>query len=131
MARFGLLLVAPLLGLSGCTTGSIDTGWSRAPDLSIYSAMNHFGAVAREQAVLCAGRSPHRIDQEWQRDYGLRHEAVRTAMTARYGAAAIERARLAAGPRVPCEPLTYERWWDSYNQLLRLLELRMSDRSNG
>lgn len=121
-------LLAATLAAAGCSTGSVDTGWSRAPDLSIYSAMNHFGALAREQAVLCAGRRPARIDDQWQRDYGVRHEAVRAAMTQRYGDAAIEHSRLGAGPRVPCEPLTYQRWWDSYDQLLRLLELRLSAR---
>ena len=125
-----LALLAPLLA-AACTTGSIDTGWSRAPDLSVFGAMNQFGAVAREQAVLCAGQRPDRVDQRWQRLYGARHEAVRAAMTARYGAAAIEAARLDPGRPVPCEPLTYRRWWDHYDQLLRLLELRIRDGNTG
>ena len=123
-------LLAPLL-LAACATGSVDTGWSRAPDLSIYSAMNHFGAVAREQELLCAGHDPNRIDERWQRLYAARHEAVRTAMAVRHGPEAIGRARLDAGPRVPCEPLTYRRWWDHYDQLLRLLELRIRDGNRG
>ena len=99
--RTGAFLLA--MASAGCTTGSIDTGWSRAPDLSVYSAMNHFGAVAREQELLCAGRRPERVDERWQRLYSARHEAVRLAMTTRYGEAALGRARLDDGPPVPCD----------------------------
>lgn len=116
--------------LSGCaSTAPIGSGWSRAPDLSVYSSMNHFGAVAREQAVLCAGRTRESVERQWQRDYAARQAWVTSAMVGRYGAEAVEEARLGPGQRVPCRTIASPIWWNSYERLLRLLELRLREGS--
>ena len=59
MKRIALALAAAALR-AGCTTPG--TGWSRAPDLSVYEAMASYADIAREQAVLCDGSRPGRVE---------------------------------------------------------------------
>ena len=127
-----MLLLAGAAALSACaSTAPTGSGWSRAPDLSVYSSMNHFAALAREQAVLCAGRTPESVDRQWQRHYAARHDRVSSAMVSRYGAEAVEEAREPPGRAVPCRTIASPVWWDNYERLLRLLELRFSEGSAG
>jgi len=118
-----------VLALAGCATEGIPpgSGWSRAPDLSAYSAMTTFGAIAREQSVLCYGRSPARVDRSWQADFGAREAAVAAALVARHGAEAAEQAAAAGVParRVSCPHVQNWRWREQYARLLRLLETRL------
>lgn len=133
LRKTSLILLAALAAASCASNDETGpgTGWSRAPDLSVYSALNHFGAVAREQSILCAGRTPQLADQEWRLLYAGRHDRVTSAINARYSAGAIYAARLPAGPRVPCGPRSAEGWWGNYERLLRLLEIRLLEGSAG
>ena len=125
-AAVSLLMLAG--GLAACeTTPPPGTGWSRAPDLSVYTAMLQFGDVAREQSVLCGGFGTASVDRHWRRDFAARTEAVAAALAARHGASAVGVAEAAAAPtrRVPCEVLPTGRWRGDYSRLLRLLETRL------
>ena len=115
-------------GLAGCeTTLPPGTGWSRAPDLSVYTAMLQFGDVAREQSVLCGGFGTASVDRHWRDDFAGRTDAVTRALVARHGATAVSTAEAAAAPtrRVPCEEVPNGRWRDHFARLLRLLETRL------
>ena len=103
------------------------TGWSRAPDLSVYSAMLLYADIAREQSVLCGGFPTASVEDRWRRDFGLRAEAVEAALVARHGAEAVGEAAAQAVPtrRVECEDVPTLRWRDNYHRLLRLLETRL------
>jgi hypothetical protein len=124
-------LALPLLaaaGLAACeSTPPPGTGWSRAPDLSVYSAMLLYAGVAREQSVLCGGFDTQSVQSHWRRDFGARAEAVAAALAARHGAEAVAAAEASAVPsrRVPCEDVPTLRWRDQYHRLLRLLETRL------
>ena len=129
MRAFLLFAVA---ALAGCAhEAPVGSGWSRAPDLSVYSSMNHFAALAREQAILCAGRSRESVDSQWRRHHADRHARVTAAMVSRYGAAAVDEAAEPPGRPVPCSTIASPVWWDSYERLLRLLELRMTEGNAG
>jgi len=119
-ARALLALVAA--SAASCTTPG--TGWSRAPDLSVYAAMGNFRDLAREQAVLCGGFSPSRVDMVWAEDFGAREAAVASEMRARHGPDAVEAAADSAEPRVPCDNVPTLKWRHRYERLLRLLEGR-------
>jgi len=121
MSRIALAMLAAAL-LPGCTIPG--TGWSRAPDLSVYEAMGSYADIAREQAVLCDGSRPGRVDASWDADFGAREAAVQAAMVSRYGIEAVAAAAAAREPRVPCEGVP-ETWLYRYIRLLRLLEARL------
>ena len=116
-----LLLVA---ALAGCSTAP-GTGWSRASDLSVYGSLNVYARAAVDQEVLCAGFGTASTSQNWEREFGARHEAVTDAMTRRYGTAAMARTRATWAPSVACRELPDHRWRARYARQLRLLELRL------
>lgn len=123
------LVVAFSLVLAACATDPVHPGlgWSRAPDLSVYTAMEQYGGLAREEAMLCSGFRPASVASHWREDYGGREAAVTAALVARHGEAAVQRARTAAVParRLACPELPRGGWRDHYARLLRLLEIRM------
>ena len=127
MKRVFLALAA--LAASACATDPVTPGlgWSRAPDLSVYAAMEEFGLLAREEATYCAGFAPASVASDWQDDYGRREAAVIAALSARHGQAAVERARAAGVPpsRLSCPELPRGGWRDDHGRLLRLLEIRL------
>lgn len=118
-----LLLAAACAALAACTTPG--TGWSRAPDLSVYAAMGTFGEIAREQAILCGGFSPTAVAAAWDEDFGDRETAVSAALLPRHGIEAVPAAARARPPRVPCESVPNLKWRHRYERLLRLLEARL------
>ena len=124
-AAIGLALAATLAACE--STPPPGTGWSHAPDLSIYSAMLLYADVAREQSVLCDGFGTASVEDHWRRDFGGRADAVDAALIARHGADAVARAAADATAvnRVECEDVPTPRWRDSYNRMLRLLETRL------
>ena len=88
--------------LAGCeATPPPGTGWSRASDLSVYSAMLVYGDVARQQSVLCGGFATDSVDSHWREDFGARTDAVTTALIARHGAAAVSEAEGVGGGDPP------------------------------
>ena len=126
--RAGFAVLPIAAGLAACATQPPPgTGWSRAPDLSVYTAMLQFGDVAREQSVLCGGFATASVDSHWRRDFAFRTDAVTRALVARHGAAAVTAAEAAAAPtrRVACRDLPNGRWRNHYSRLLRLLETRL------
>ena len=126
------LLLLALAALAGCAhEAPVGSGWSRAPDLSVYSSMNHFAALAREQAMLCAGRTRESVDRQWRRHYADRHARIASAMLNRYGAEAVDEAAVPPGRPVPCSTIASPVWWNSYERLLRLMELRMTEGTLG
>ena len=98
--------IALLALAAGCTTPG--TGWSRAPDLSVYGAMDQYGAIAREHSVLCGGFSTAAVGEAWREDFGAREAAVTARLVERHGAgdvAAAVASRSAARPlRRACRP---------------------------
>jgi hypothetical protein len=112
--------------LTGCSTAP-GTGWSRAPDLSVYSSMTLIGDVAQEQSILCSGFGTASVRSDWDEDFGGRHQAVVAALAARHGPAAVDRAEAAALPtrRVACPDWPNDRWRNQYVRMLRLLEARL------
>jgi hypothetical protein len=128
-------MVVVAASLSGCGAGSgLDyqpipgTGWSRAPDLSVYSAMTEFATIAREQEMLCQGFGPESVLVKWERNYGAREDYVRASLVARYGPDAVVEAEndAVATRRVPCRDYPYPTWRYRYARLLRLLEVRLA-----
>jgi hypothetical protein len=115
----GLAAAAALAGCAG--TGS---GWSRAPDLSVYSSAHAYARVAWEQDVYCEGADPARASASLEREFGAREAAVRAALTARHGEAALARAGRHFVSRVPCGDVPDAQWRDRYGRLLRVLEIR-------
>jgi hypothetical protein len=115
--------------LAGCATANWPpgTGWSRASDLSVYTAMLQFGGIEREQQVLCGGFGTESVDRHWRADFAARTDAVTRALLERHGEAKLVAAEAAAAParRVPCDSIPTGRWRDSYARLLRLLETRL------
>ena len=103
-------MVVAAAALTGCGAGSgLDyqpipgTDWSRAPDLSVYSAMTEFATIAREQEMLCQGFGPESVLVKWERHYGAREDYVRASLVARYGPEAVVEAEndAVATRRVP------------------------------
>lgn len=123
--------LAGALLLAGCASTAPrpvpGTGWSRAPDLSVYSAMTLFAGVARTESSLCQGFSPAGVENDWHEDFGAREGAVVSALVARHGADAVEAAQAAAAAtrRVACPDVLTRRWQYEYERLLHLLELRL------
>jgi hypothetical protein len=125
-AGLALALAAMLGGCASITYGP-DSGWSRAPDLSVYSAMTMYGGIARQHSSLCNNSDPDAVVQRWNADFGARQQAVTSAMIARHGAGAVRGAQASAVPtrRVPCPDVNVPHWRESYTRLLRLLEMRL------
>lgn len=127
--KAGLLPTLILAGLlAGCST--IDnphagTGWSRAPDLTVYGAMEMYGGLAREQSILCQGFRTEVVRERWREDFGARADAVTAALTTRHGADAVERAAISPTRRVSCPNIPDLNWRAQYARLLRLLETRL------
>ena len=121
------LLLLPALGACTPTTAPPGTGWSRAPDLSAYSAMVLFADIAREQSVLCGGFSPGVVARRWDEDFGAREAAIAAALAARHGTDAVARAEAeaVAAQRVPCSSVPNLDWRYRYGRMLRLLEARL------
>lgn len=119
-----MIAAVALAASAGCATAP-GTGWSRAPDLSVYSTMNLYARVAWEQQVLCDGVAPDRASALWARDYSGRQAAVTAALEARHGADAVGRAVPPAMQRVPCGDLPDLAWRERYARLLHLLEIRL------
>ena len=119
-------LPALLLLLAGCATHA-GTGWSRAPDLSVYSAMTTFGGTARDHSVLCSGFGSAAVEARWQRAFAAREAAVQAALVARHGPRAVSEAQALGleARRAPCPEVPNDRWRDHYARLLRLLETRL------
>jgi len=124
-AAVGLAVAATLAGCE--STPPPGTGWSRAPDLSVYSAMLLYADIARQQSVLCGGFSTASVDDHWRRDFGRRADAVESGLIARHGADAVGEAEASAVAtrRVECEDVPTLRWRDNYHRMLRLLETRL------
>ena len=117
------LAIAAALALAGCAaTGS---GWSRAPDISVYSSARAYARVAWEQEVYCEGVAPARAAAWLARDYGDREAAVRAALVERHGEAALAAASRHFVARVPCGDVPDPQWRERYGRLLRLLEIRL------
>ena len=125
MMRLAAWLAALTLALTAPAAAAPGTGWSRAPDLSVYGALTTIGQVAREESTLCAGFGTVSVMRRWERAFGAREAAVTAALVERYGAEAVERAAQRPSRRVPCPPLPYGVWWDPYEDLLVLLERRL------
>jgi len=124
------LAPAAALALAGCAADAWvapGTGWSRAPDLSVWSAMSLYGGVAREQAILCQGFAPAGVEARWRRDFAAREAIVAAALARRHGEIALAEAGAAAAAtrRVPCAATPDGRWRRHYARLLRLLETRL------
>jgi hypothetical protein len=120
-------LIAAAL-LAGCSTTNdvhAGNGWTRAPDLSVYGAMEMYGGIAREQSILCGGFSTEVVRDRWRNDFGARADAVQAALVARHGAEAVERAGLYPTRRVACPNIPDASWRVQYARLLRLLETRL------
>ena len=130
MRRAAILLAG--LALAACSTAP-GTGWSRANDLSVYSAMHVFARAAIDQEAYCFGRDPARIRADWDEDFRARQGAISAALAQRYGAEALAEARATYAPRVPCGDVPDPQWRTRYTRLLRLLEtrLRMQGGSEG
>jgi len=112
-----------LLALAGCTTPG--TGWARASDLSVYGAMDQYGAIAREHSVLCGGFGTAVVADAWQEDFGAREAAVNARLADRHGSEAVARAVEGRRLRAPCEEVPTLKWRHRYERLLRLLEARL------
>ena len=124
MALFGLVGLASACAAPGVAPGS---GWSRASDLSAYSAMATLATVAREETALCYGYSPATVFADWDRDFAGREQAVVAALVERHGEPAVRQAQAEAVPtrRVGCPEVQNDRWRYQYVRLLRLLEMRL------
>jgi hypothetical protein len=118
LAALALTAAMPALAAPG-------TGWSRAPDLSVYGAMTTMGQVAREEATLCAGFRTARVMERWERDFGSRQAAVTAALVERHGYDAVRRATQMPTRRTSCPAIPYGVWRGNYERLLVLLERRM------
>lgn len=124
------MIAATALALAGCTSSAprqtpIGTGWSRAPDLSVYTAMRTAGEIAREQDILCWGRNPAEVDALWHSRFNAREAWIAAALERRYGPAATR----ASGPlrvgRARCPTFDTGNWHRHHAELLRTLELRL------
>jgi hypothetical protein len=109
--------------LAGCAGPG--SGWSRAPDLSVYGSAHAYARIAWEQNVLCDGWSPARASASQEREFGAREAAVRAALAARHGDAALARADRHFVARVPCGDVPDPQWRERYGRQLRMLEIRL------
>ena len=122
------LLVAILasFALADCAADlAPGTEWSRASDLSVYSSAHAFARVAWEQSVLCHGAQPAVVSAGFEREFGAREAAVRAALIARHGAAALAEAGKHFVPPVACGDVADPQWRQRYSRLLHLLEIRL------
>ena len=119
-----LAMLAAAAALAGCSTAP-GSGWSRASDLSVYSSAHAYARVAWEQDVLCQGADRARTSASFEREFGAREAAVRAALVARHGEAALARAGTHFVQRVPCGDVPDPQWRLRYARLLRLLETRL------
>lgn len=124
--------LAALLGaafIAGCATPTPapGTGWSRAPDLSVYSAMTLFAGIARTESSLCGGFRPATVEEYWHEDFAAREQAVISVLIARHGPEAVDAAEAdaVATRRVSCPDVPTLRWRREYARLLHLLEMRL------
>ena len=124
-ALFRLALASVALLGAAAASAAPGTGWSRAPDLSVYGALTTFGQVAREESALCAGFRTASVMRRWESEFAGREAAVTAALVERHGAAAVERAAQMPTRRVECPDVPYGVWWRHYERLLALLERRM------
>ncbi|HEV2747293.1 MAG TPA: hypothetical protein VGW34_08350 [Allosphingosinicella sp.] len=123
------MLVLAALALSvGCGAPPPGTGWSRAPDLSVYGAMDLAGELAREQEVLCLGRNPAAVEARWHAQFGAREAWIAATLAARHGAAAVAEAERPMVSREPCPLVVDHKWRRHHRDMLRLLELRLHPR---
>lgn len=127
------LLALTFLGLLGGTPAAgrdypVGTGWSRAPDLSVYGALLLSSALWREQQILCRGRNPARVEDEWRDVYAAREAWIADALTSRYGALAVTRAANVQVGRIACPMIEDHKWRRHHGRMLRLLELRLIPR---
>ena len=128
MKPFTIALPFLAAALAGCESAPAPgLGWSRAPDLSAYSAMIMYSDIARQRAVLCDGSRTEWVENKWRDDFGARADAVTAALVARYGEEAVREAEATAIPtrRVGCEDAYILHWRDNYHRMLRLLETRL------
>ena len=125
--RIAALAALALAGCAADTWVTPGTGWSRAPDLSVYSAMTVYGGLARQNEVLCAGFRPAGVEARWERDFSAREAAVEAGLAERHGEAALAEAEAQAVPtqNVACPEVPNARWRRHYARLLRLLETRL------
>ncbi len=128
-----ILSLALMLAANSATAREypVGTGWSRAPDLSVYGALLRSSALAREQDILCSGRNPALVEDEWRSNFGAREAWIADALRARYGPAAV--ARLGAGAtvgRITCPVVSDNNWRLHHHRMLRLLELRLVPRDH-
>jgi hypothetical protein len=124
------LLLLSALALAACSTAP-GTGWTRANDLSVYSAMHVFARAAIDQEAYCFGRDPARIRADWDQDFSARQSAVSAALSQRYGADKLAEARATYAPRVPCGDVPDPQWRLRYTRMLRLLEIRLHMAAEG
>src|SRR4051794_14182652 len=112
----GMAAAAALTGCAG--TGS---GWSRAPDLSVYVAARAYARIAWEQDVYCEGADPAAASASFAREFGGRDAAIRSALVERHGEQALTRAGRRFVQRVPCRDVPDPQWRERYGRLLRVL----------
>ncbi|MGE0178905.1 MAG: hypothetical protein AB7O91_03675 [Sphingomonas sp.] len=124
-APMALIAAGALAACSTMDDAHAGSGWSRAPDLSVYGAMEMYGGIAREQSILCQGFRTEVVRTRWRDDFGARADAVESALVARHGAEAVQRAALYPSRRVACPNIPDMTWRVQYARLLRLLETRM------
>ena len=133
MKPVGAVLIS-LLFASACAAPPPDpkvgTGWSRAPDLSVYEGMRTAGELAREQEIACWGRNPASVERRWRAEFGAREDWIAAALAHRYGTVALAAYQPDSPPREPCPDIINYRWERHYARLLRLLELRLYPRES-
>ena len=124
-AAVGLAVAATLAGCR--STPPPGTGWSRAPDLSVYSAMLLYADIARQQSILCGGFSTASVEDHWRRDFGRRADAVEAGLIARHGAEAVGEAGRRRWRRGGSSARTCRRCAGAtiIHRMLRLLETRL------
>ena len=108
----------------------VGTGWSRAPDLSVYGGMVLAGKLAREQDVLCARQNPALIEGYWTAEFEARETWIASALTNLYGADAVAREANRRVGRATCPTIRDDNWRREHARLLHLLELRLYPRDH-
>lgn len=125
-----LALIAFLTAPASARDIAVGTGWSRAPDLSVYGALVRSSELAQEQDILCRGRNPARVEDEWRRLYGAREAWIADALRTRYGDAAVTRAERIDVGRIECPVIARADWRRHHARMLRLLEFRLVPRDH-
>ena len=120
-----LLIAIFFLALTACSGSRIGTGWSRAPDLSVYAAMDAAGEMAREQDVLCSGGNPAVVVDRWRARFGAREDWIAAALAARHGRTVVDAAERPAVGRERCPLVSERKWHRHHGRMLKLLELRL------